>query len=908
MKKFYILLLITLVNFKLKGATYYVSNTGNDSYTNIQAQNISTPWKTIAKINSIMNSLQPGDSILFKAGEVFYGELNITVSGNSLVPLVFSSYGIGQKPEITGFEEINSWNYIGNGIYESNVLTTNEVRIVSINNKLYPIGRHPNIEDINKGYLTYSNSGSSWIESNSNSSTINWTGAEVVLRKNRWIIDKAIVTSHSGLNLNFLNPTSYIPTNGFGYFIQKDLRTLDKFGEWYFNDTTQKLNIYFGSTPPNSFIIKASTAENIIHSTGSYLTFSNLKISGSNNHLFLSDGAPKNNYLIDSCEFSFAGKDAFWMFQLNNCTIQNTIINHINNNGIGFYYGCQNTTIKNNLLENVGCYPGMGESGDLQYIGIFTREANSIISENIIKKVGYNAIHFDNHSNLITKNFIDSFCLLKDDGAAIYTYDGASNGLYPKNIINFNTILNGIGAIEGSNTSHGDATGIYLDDNSDFTDVVNNNIASCSNSGIFLHNSRNILIRDNVVYDCPKSLYTKNDSYGPNVQNNEIKSNLFFCKEKEDLAGYFKSDYNDISLIGNFDSNFYVRPFDTNLIITEEHFRSDLNSKIMESYNLTDWSSKYSIDNLSKNSPLHIPYYSILSLDSNRINNGNFNTGISSTYLWSPNSDHSTFWNTTMLDGGCFELHTPTYAHTGFTIDSVADTNFYIVRFSAKSNKKGTIQTQVWMSSNPWLPISSVSPVKTDTNRTDFEILYKNIDKQQNASLMFKTGVENFIYYLDNIEFRKANIQITHPDSVFLFLYNHDSISKTVSLSNNYMDVSGNLISGSINIPKYSSTVLIKQGSTTEIKNLITKHNKLKIFPNPAQSKISLIIEGYKKDEKQTLNILTLNGKILYSKVINNLQTEIDLPSLKSGLYLVKLLNNNNEIIGIEKLIITANH
>ncbi|HWD90598.1 MAG TPA: choice-of-anchor Q domain-containing protein [Mucilaginibacter sp.] len=87
---------------------YFSSSSGNDSYTATQAQSQSTPWKTIVKINAVMTSLKPGDSILFKKGDTFLipegintGGLLVKVSGTSTQPIVFSSYGTGALPIIT---------------------------------------------------------------------------------------------------------------------------------------------------------------------------------------------------------------------------------------------------------------------------------------------------------------------------------------------------------------------------------------------------------------------------------------------------------------------------------------------------------------------------------------------------------------------------------------------------------------------------------------------------------------------------------------------------------------------------------------------------------------------------------------------------------------------------------------
>jgi len=63
-----------LLNIQAIANNYYFSSTdGDDSRTSFQAQDSSTPWRSINKLNSIFSSLQAGDVILFKRGDVFYG-------------------------------------------------------------------------------------------------------------------------------------------------------------------------------------------------------------------------------------------------------------------------------------------------------------------------------------------------------------------------------------------------------------------------------------------------------------------------------------------------------------------------------------------------------------------------------------------------------------------------------------------------------------------------------------------------------------------------------------------------------------------------------------------------------------------------------------------------------------------
>src|SRR5215467_8623792 len=97
------------------GATnyYFSSSSGDDSRTSSEAQNSATPWQTIGKLNSIFSTLQPGDIIYFKRGDVFYGSIIPNKSGSSGLPITFDAYGTGSKPIITGFTSIGSWTSIG---------------------------------------------------------------------------------------------------------------------------------------------------------------------------------------------------------------------------------------------------------------------------------------------------------------------------------------------------------------------------------------------------------------------------------------------------------------------------------------------------------------------------------------------------------------------------------------------------------------------------------------------------------------------------------------------------------------------------------------------------------------------------------------------------------------------------
>ncbi len=88
--------------------TYYVSSsTGNDANGGTSS---STPWQTIAHVNA--QTFLPGDSILFKRGDVWNESLTPGSSGSSGNPITFDAYGTGAAPNLTGYYAVPSTAWV----------------------------------------------------------------------------------------------------------------------------------------------------------------------------------------------------------------------------------------------------------------------------------------------------------------------------------------------------------------------------------------------------------------------------------------------------------------------------------------------------------------------------------------------------------------------------------------------------------------------------------------------------------------------------------------------------------------------------------------------------------------------------------------------------------------------------
>ena len=553
----------------LFAANYYISNTGSDANNGRTA---ATPWQTISNVNTYFSSFSPGDSILFKRGNTFYGTITINQSGTDGKPITISAYGAGAKPIITGFTTISGWTNEGGGIYSKLLSSESLTNMVTIDGKQFGMGRYPD-----NGFLTYESfSANTSISDTELENSPNWTGADIAIRKNDWTLDRGTITNHTGslltYNTNFTGSKQTPARSGFGYFILNDLKTLTTYGEWYHNIDNGKFYMYFGERDPLTKFVQIATINDLVISTvgHDYITLDNLNLIGSiNNAVFFKkiSSTDIDDYCkIQSCDISFCGKNGIELGQGAGFIVAGSTINYCNSYGIYSFYASQ-FTINDNKISNIAVIPGQSIS-DQGNGGIYFSCNNGIISYNKIKNTGYNGIFIRpgtlGKSINISYNYIDSVCLVLNDGGAIYTnndWDGIRT--IDHNIIN-NVIGNGAGAILQKSLSEG----IYLDEYSSHLVVTNNTVANSGNSGIKLHKAHDNTIKDNTIFNCKTGIDMQNSSViADYIRGITLSHNIFFAKTAEQSVLYFHTKNNDdITLFGIADSNYYARPIDDNLL------------------------------------------------------------------------------------------------------------------------------------------------------------------------------------------------------------------------------------------------------------------------------------------------------------------------------------------------------
>lgn len=557
MNRKYILICFLLSISNIITATdYYVSSSNTSANDLNNGTSPTTPWKTISKVNSMFSSLQPGDRILFNRGDTFYGTITISRSGSSANPITVGAYGTGSNPIISGFSTLSGWVNSGSNIWQVTLITSiTDLNMVIINGKQFGMGRYPN-----STFLSYeSHLSNTTITDNQLTGSPDWTGAEVVMRKNRWMLDRSVITNHSGTTLTYTSGSTWTPTDGFGYFIQKDIKTLDEFGEWFYKSSGKTFMLY-SIDNPSKHVIKVSTLDiNVNINDKDYIDFENLTFEGANKYGFLNVSGQQIN--IRNCNINFSGIDGIFTDpnSINAIMIiEGVTINHANECGIHLRGTNSYAWIKNNRIRNISTIPGAGTNSDNSGDGIAFTGSNTLIEYNTIDSVGHSGIRFHGGSNIIVRNnYINGFALTRYDAGGIYSWN--KEGVAPTGQkIQNNIILNGKSSSDGIGGSTVlSVWGIYLDEHSVNIEITGNTVYNCPTAGLLIYYSGKSIAKNNTFYSNGHQIQITSPTSGIQLDNN-----IYFAKLSSQFAFNISTSATDISKILNSDKNYYLRPID----------------------------------------------------------------------------------------------------------------------------------------------------------------------------------------------------------------------------------------------------------------------------------------------------------------------------------------------------------
>lgn len=797
---------------------YFSSSIGDDSRTATTAQNPSTPWRSISKLNAIFSSLRPGDAVYFQRGDVFYGSIHINASGTSSNPIRIGAYGTGSAPVITGLSEVTGWRNLGNGIFEStNTFGASGVSVVLMDGEIQEMGRFPNRAVEDGGYLTITGiNGNNSLSSTQLPSSPNFTGGEAVIRKVQWIIDRHPITSHSGNSINYSGSTGYLASINYGFFIQDHINTLDLEGEWFYNRTSRRLNFFFGSTNPTSRRVSLVTLDHLLTKSfgSSNVVVEGLHFRGSNKdavHLSGGSGIKVRNNLIE-----FAGENGIYVTSVLELEIDNCVVSTSLNSGIYLRFGNPGARVTNNRVENSSFFQGGAQSSSNNGVGIFAGSDNILVENNIVTNTGYNGIHFNGNGTIVRNNLVDGYCIHKNDGGGIYSFGGQDGTVFRGRQVDGNIIVNGLGSNVGTPREFDlnfkpHASGIFLDDNVTGVRVVNNTIAHTDYTGIKLANVRDIQVHNNTFYDTDSHILLGNSNNGGDTRNVTITNNTFFSKNGDQAAVTIRTNKDDIAQMADFDNNRYTSPLghQRNFSLTYQS-GSTRQTEILD---LGRWQTRFNKDINSRFFSPGLKPFDIVGFSGPSLyTSGSFESNSNGINC----SQCQISRVLGVLTGYALQISSPGYSVARVSVRSIKANTDYILSFRGVSNIPGSLRVFLRFSGSPWEQFSNTSVVNLGTRANEFNVHLTSSINVEDAVIMLVSDDGNWTYWLDDLSFREAEVNVTKPEEVFLFEYNASKTKKTVPLNGSYVDAWNRTYSNRIELDPFTSMVLIRTDGKNE--------------------------------------------------------------------------------------------
>lgn len=607
------ILLCFIVSFGY-ATNYYVSNSGSDSNNGLTT---STPWNSIDKVNAKFSTFAPGDSILFLRNGVWYGTVRVTKDGNSTNHIIIGAYGSGARPIITGYTALTGWTSLGSNLYSKSVVASGDVNLVTVDGSIAQIGRFPNSNAANGGYLVYSAFGPVTTKGAINTITstttpINWIGAEIIIRKKDWVNERDTITAISGNIISYRQPyigNIYTGIANYGYFYQRSLYTLDQNKEWYYNDTTNTLYMYLTSSPAGRDIYISTLDTGIYVGGYDYIDIENLELRGFNRYGVYSYFATMPT--IKNCYVHEMGADGVTWWQSTNATIRNCKISDclasggfIRNDGSGGYTGVNliNDTV-NNICQIAGMEVPSGRGSDAEGRGGLTGTGiNVTISGNRVVNCGYLGIEFKSSATVganVFNNFVDTFCNVRQDGGGIYSYNSNNTPTTWawSNVYN-NIVLHGIGNNNGCASGQPKkGRGIYPDEGSNHENIYSNTIAYMASQAIHANSNTYLNFNDNILYGNTSTSLDLTRFNGAPLYRNIIATRNTFIPY---TVSYFNaaidqptliSIQSDVQAMSGIDSNYYQ--FKTSTPFAAGSQYANKTNYNVTNYSLANWQGTF---------------------------------------------------------------------------------------------------------------------------------------------------------------------------------------------------------------------------------------------------------------------------------------------------------------------------
>lgn len=594
---------------------YYVSaSTGNDSNNGLSA---GAPFKSVTKVNSL--ALQPGDSVLFKCGDVWRADpLTIVKSGASGKPITFGSYpaaDCANQPALSGSQPISGWTAQGNAIYAADLSAganagkfPNGINQLFRNDERLTLGRWPNLNAANGGYAQVEAQPASNRLTDAQLPSGNWSGAALHIKTIRWLLLNRNVTASSGTTLTVNDALSCWDGTcaGWGYFLNNHRLTLDQDGEWYYDSAANRVYLVSTGGAPagieGSVIIDVDSSDwggvvlgHHLMEHITYVTIQNLAVKNWYQHGITTPTnleKADNGYLtiryntIRNVEAAGINL-AVWIYDAtdgvdgwrggHHLTVSGNTIDGANYYGVDTY--SVDSTFEDNIIRNIGLIKNLGQNGlGCSFEGdnctengdgfrikldnpLHSARAN-VLRYNRLNGIAYNGVDVFGPDNLLDSNVIELACSTKGDCGGVRTFGRdnlTSTDVHGLTIRN-NIIINPVGNTDGDNASFKPlfGMGLYIDNYSRDVTVTGNTIISATITGILYQNSTG-RITGNTLYNNGRGTMVSPQVglYESATRVSEMSGNILFALNPSART----LGLNSLGRLASSNNNYFFHPY-----------------------------------------------------------------------------------------------------------------------------------------------------------------------------------------------------------------------------------------------------------------------------------------------------------------------------------------------------------
>lgn len=445
MKRYLVVLLLLLAR-QVWGATYYVDSSCTD--TNIGSAIVDgtaydpvTPactggsasyYVTISDL--VQKSFAAGDTILFRRGQIWKGNLWVTSSGSAGSPITWGAFGSGDKPIITainslkGWDNASKWSVLRSNVYQFSLSV--DPTVMWFNGTRGQ--KAQNVQDIDSAYNWYWNSSDNVL---SVYSTSNPASAFSIIEINSLVraitVDKKHYHAFSSLDIRGGSWESILfqasdgitidkcnigwGTGGNGITVQSDIGVRNTSDNGVVSNNIidsgdRKVDDWYNPNPADGVVLRAGVSGwRVYNNTIKDWGHSGIYIINNVNATYPTDNNLIYNNTITAPDVDYGrgiGADAIAGAAhgnkvYNNIIKDTTIRNQINMEGLEFYY---------NIIDNVAGTALAGHSGVGQCLTLegysSTVPRNMKIYNNVFANCAEPGIMFSSGSVYISGNLI----------------------------------------------------------------------------------------------------------------------------------------------------------------------------------------------------------------------------------------------------------------------------------------------------------------------------------------------------------------------------------------------------------------------------------------------------------------------------------------------------------------------